>query len=262
MIRLWILAGVLAGALQSQSTITAPVAGIVRQGSGLHRQVVGVSGNFVAGEFLGDDVVSAALAGKGLLVKTADRLRVVDPDGKSRCELPAPAGPALMSISEAGETALIFYRQSGELQILRACRVSPVPLDPMDTSGNVISLLLRTPRSAELLVDRGGELWRLTVSLPRGLVTDELPLDKVRGPALQRRDGTLLFGDGKELVVRARDGAERRVPLDAPVTDIAGAGNGWVHIVTGGGEGAVESHVFLRSTGDGEEVFHLPEAAR
>jgi len=67
MIRLWILAGLSAAALQAQPAITAPLAGIIRDRSGLYRRIVGVSGNFVAGEYLGDDVVTAALAGEGLM---------------------------------------------------------------------------------------------------------------------------------------------------------------------------------------------------
>jgi hypothetical protein len=256
--RLIVAVGVLVTVAFAQSGINPPAVGFIRDSQSALRPVYGLAGNFVAGDALAENVQSAAFSGLYGLLKTEERLSVFDQEGRRLCEWPAPGGPAFFAFSSGSRDAFVFLSETSELLRLRGCRVRSLPLDPVDLAGEVMSISAFAQDLVGLVLKRQETLWLIVVSFPSGRVEWQTPLSGTLLPVLLRNDCTLLFAQGREIVLRKPDGLERRIPLHSSAARLAQMGDGWIHIVEASEEGSPGGHLALRLLEDHEELYRLP----
>jgi hypothetical protein len=108
-----------------------------------------------------------------------------------------------------------------------------------------------------MAVVSGGGTRLVRVSLSNGAIDQETEIAGGSGPAWFHRDGTLVYGDGAEVVMVRPGGSRRRWTLPAPASAIYQMGDNLAGIVLAKGAPAV-----LTLEEGREQVLRLPEAAR
>jgi len=181
-------------------------------------------------------------------MKTEDKLRSMDAQGRVICEMPAPPGPALLS------SYAVLYPETMELQPLGACGAESVSVD--FAAGEILSFASLGRTRARTVIRRESQLWLIEISLRTGRGLTEIPLPDISSPVLLRDDGSLCFTEEEELVIRHLDGSERRVVLGSHAIRLAELGCGWIHVVTS------DSNFAFRLGSGQPEVYRLPEVAR
>jgi hypothetical protein len=245
----------------AQSGFTPPRVGFIKDNGGGLRPVFGVAANFVLGEAIDTGVVTVAFSSRYGLAKKEKTLSVFDREGRLLCQRPAPRGPAVFAISASGSEALALFQQTSQVIRLWNCRASPVLVDPQDLAREVLSFAVFGRDRLAFVLRREGLFWLLEASLSTGRSLQQTALPGVSAPVLLRSDGTLLFADGEELVVRKVDGAERRISVGSSAASLDEMGDGWVHVLEAGDDGSPAGHLALRLLEDREELYRLPEAA-
>jgi hypothetical protein len=241
-------------AAAARGQIGAPQAGCVLDREGALRPLYGIAGIFVPGEAVAQDVVSAACSDKLALVKTGYELELRDAQLRLIARWPAPGGPARFAFPQNGMGALVYYPQTGDLVRIAGSR----PPRPLAFALPDEVLAIASPDSTHVMaVVSGGGMRLIRVSLSDGAIDRETGIAGGSGPALLRRDGTLVYGDAAEVVMVRPGGSERRWALPAPASEIYEMGEDLAGIVLARGAPAV-----LTLAEGREQVLCLPEAAR
>lgn len=240
----------------SQSGLTPPRIGLVRDGAGNVRPLFGISGNFWLGEKFAGVAASITSSGTFSIVKTARAILVYDALGHIVNRPTPAAGPVLFAFTSAGAPAFAWLRDCGELLRWNGPRFEPTPVTAAGLNGTVISLAAPDPSTAAFLIQRGTEIWRVDVSRFNDAVVFAANLPGVSAPALLFDDGSVLYASDAALVLRNAQGTERTIAFSGTVLQLAQLGSDWVLI----DNGQPPAHLALRlSTG---AVFELPEVAR
>jgi hypothetical protein len=240
----------------SQSGLTPPRIGFVRDGAGNVRPLFGISGNFWLGEKVAAAALSVASSGSFSILKTARAILVYDALGGLVGRPTTAAGSALCAFTPAGAPAFAWLRDSGELLRWNSPRFQPTPVNAANLSGTVISLAAPDSSTAAFLVQRGTQVWRVDISVFDDAVVFAASLPRVTAPALLFDDGSVLHAGDAALVLRNAQGVERTIPFSGTAAQFTPLGSDWVLI----DNGQPPAHIALRvSTG---AAFELPEVAR
>lgn len=97
----------------AQTAVSVPAIGMVRDGDGSVRPVLGTAGNFLTGDAVATGVVSAAFAGVSGFIKTDSELLVVDEQMHVIAHYDAPPGRATFRFSVTGRPAVVYYADTG-----------------------------------------------------------------------------------------------------------------------------------------------------
>jgi hypothetical protein len=240
-----------------QPGLAPPRMGYALQADGSVRPVVGTSANFLLGDALVKEAISAASSGKQTLVKKAEELWLLDAEGQRIQSWPAPHGKIHMAFTRQGEAAAVYFVETRELARVEGGELTPVPFE-----AEVVSMAAPRRGAVTLLVRRGEELWQTSVQTASGEIREEHLLPGVGGPALLRSDGTLIYMAAGELVVRQKDATEKHVEVDATVLGIEELGGSWValHVKREGATG--ERRMALHVKPNEEQLYELPEVPR
>jgi hypothetical protein len=240
----------------TQSGLTPPRIGFVRDGAGNVRPLFGISGNFWLGEKVAAAALSVASSGSFSILKTSRAILVYDATGNLVGRSTAAAGSALFAFTSAGSPAFAWLQDSGELLRWNGQRFEPTPVNAADLNGTVISLAAPDSSTAAFLVQRRTEIWRVDASVLDDAVVFAASLPGVAAPALLFDDGSVLYAGESALVLRNARGVERTIPFSGTAAQFTPLGSDWVLIVNG----QPPAHLALRlSTG---AVFELPEVTR
>jgi hypothetical protein len=239
---------------RAQSGIGTPRAGCLLGADGSLRPVYGIAGAFLAGEPVTNSAVSAACSEDRALVKTEGTLELRDGTLRLLASWKVPAGPVLFAF--AGNTNVVFVYFAGSHDMMRVMGPGlPRAVPGSQWLGDNV-LAITSPDLLHLLavVREETGLWLVRMSLPDGTIYSRTPLDGVAAPVALERDGTVVYGDGSELVVRQTDGAERRIALPAPALAIEQMGDVWLTVrLRGGGAPAA-----VRTKPGREGVYRVP----
>lgn len=213
---------------RAQSGIGAPRAGCLLGPDGFLRPVYGIAGAFLAGDSVTSGAVSAACSEERALVKTEGALELRDGSLRLLARWEAPAGPALFAFADNTRTAFVYYASTRDMIRIMGPRLPRTVLGSQSLGADVLAIA--TPDLLHLLavVREETGLWLVRMSLRDGTIESRAPLDGVAAPLALERNGTLVYGDGQELVVRRTDGVERRIALPAPALAIERMGDSWL----------------------------------
>jgi hypothetical protein len=239
---------------QAQSGIGAPRAGCLLGTDGSLRPVFGIAGAFLAGDSVTSGAVSAACSEDRALVKTEGALELRDGTLRLLASWKVPAGPVLFAF--AGNTHVMFVYFAGTHDVIQVMgRGLPRAVPGLQSLGDDV-LAIASPDLLHLfaVVREETGLWLVRMSLPDATIYSRTPLDGVAAPLALERDGTLVYSDGSELVVRQTNGVERRIALPAPALAIEQMGDSWLTVrLEGGGAPAA-----VRTERGREGVFRVP----
>lgn len=241
-------------AATGRAQISAPEAGCVVDREGALRPLYGMAGIFVPGEAVTPGVISAACSDRLALVKTEYELELRDAQLHLIARWPAPGGPARFAFPTTGMGALVYYPQTGDLVRINGNR----PPRPLAFALPDEVLAIASPDSTHVMaVVSGGGIRLVRVSLSNGAIDQETEIAGGSGPAWLHRDGTLVYGDGAEVVMVRPGGSPRRWTLPAPASAICQVDEHLAGIVLDKGAPAV-----LTLEEGRERLLRLPEAAR
>ena len=224
--------------------LTAPLAGVIRDSQANIRPVIGIAGNFLLGNAQFAAARSAAFSGRFGLVKTDDRVLVLDEHGQLIDSTSAPEGDAIFAFDREGRPALAYFPDTGELRSVApsaeglcrpwynaddrsaaaAGRCNPSSIETRSRKhdqpvivASGLSGVVSLGVSGDMLIFRDGHLWR---SLSGGLVpVSDRAFDQPPS-ALLWADGTVLVLSDRDLTMVAPDGSERHVTLDSPAVGL------------------------------------------
>jgi hypothetical protein len=217
-----------------------------------------VAGVFVAGDAAQTGVVSAACSDRLALAKTEQAIEVRDSAMQLEGRWPAPSGPARFAFSRSGAIAFAYFERTHELRYYEPKRgLRRLPL-PNELDGEVLALAVPDALHLSAVVRGESGVRLVRIAAFRGLVEQEIPLDGIPDAVWLDRDGTLIFGDGTDIVIRRPNRADERLALPGKASAIAQIGENFVNIALQ--SGAAPAVLDLR---DGRErVLRVPEAAR
>ncbi|MDP3001387.1 MAG: hypothetical protein Q8N47_28140 [Bryobacterales bacterium] len=228
-----------------------PRLGWLRDASGALRPLQGFAANFVTGQVRESGVLSVASSGTWALAKTNRELIVLDPAGAEAGRLPAPDGDALFAFALNGEPAVALFPETGLLLLWSGGRFETAGWKPARDEE-----MLAVAGAISFLMRRGDAVWRVDRAVPDGRLTREQALPGVGAPALLRPDGSVLYVDGKDLVLRSPDAGEQRVGLPGTATALNELAGDWVCVRLPDRQVAVS---FSSAT---PRVFELPGGER
>jgi hypothetical protein len=245
-------------AVWAQSGIVAPRAGCVRDRAGALRTLYGVAGVFVAGDAVETGVVSASCSDQLALAKTGNAIEVRDASMQLLGRWPAPSGPARFAFPRSGAAAFVYFEHTRELRYYDGKRGPRTLALPDALEGEVLALAAPDALHLTAVVrdQSGARLVRIQVF--RGLVEQAIPLEGIPDAVFVGRDGTLVYGEGKEVVIRRPNRAEQRLALPAAASGIAQIGDDFAGITLS--SGAASAVLDLRE--GREKVLRIPEAVQ
>ena len=251
-----ILLVLVSGWINGQPAITAPQIGFAQDARSGLRRVSGVAGSFQLSDPILTRVVSSAFSGSLGMAKTGTALSVFDAGGQILFRIPAKPGAALFAFRDDGESALAYL--ADEQALLRWSRgaLTSVALDLRAADGEVRSIAQPSADQASILLDRGGSLWVLSVSLASGAIEFKRAVRATGSVALLLNNGDLLFGDREGLTLDRANGIQIR--FDARLSGhvaLRRMGASWVEISDAGGRDFA-----LRLLPGRERLYQLPEA--
>lgn len=237
-----------------QLRLQPPRLGVVQDPEGRLLSVYGLSGNVFLGEPLLTGVVTAASSSRWTMAKLETELVLLDEHGAVRARWVAPRGPARFAFTGAGEPALAYFAETGEL-----CRVGPQALRVTATlDEEPLAVAWRDPEHGLVIVRRPEGLWARTISLRTGQSLQESFLAESAEAALVASGGCLIHGRGSELCFRLPNAAPRCVDLPAPLEALAQIADQWVEVRLAGKAG----RRLLRLDPETEVLYRLPEVER
>jgi hypothetical protein len=214
----------------AQPTFSAPQLGYIRNGGDIHR-VVGLAGNFILSEATTTAVISSAFSSSLGFLKTRSQLVSLDSQNQVVSTHEAPGGPALVSFL-AGPSALVYFPASRSLYRWSGGHLDSLPFDASQLGGEALSMAGLDSDTAAFLLRRDDGLWLIQIILSSGVLRSSQALPGVTAPALLLTDGSLLFTDPGDLVLRLVSGTETRYPLGAAVDSMEPMNDGWIHVRT------------------------------
>lgn len=254
-----LLVALLAGPALAQTALSPPQVGFMQDGSGLLRPVDGIAGNFLVGDALAANVLSAAFSGSSGLVKTGSAVLAIDQDGRTTASLDAPDGPALFAFSPSGEPALAYVPAANLLIAWNHGAFEAMPIDLAALGGIVLSIAAPDTGHVGVVVQQDDGLWDISVVLATGEVDSRTVLPGIAAPVLLLATGELVYRDADGIVIRKAGDAERHIKAQLPENfALQQLGDGWIQIrdLAGGLQFA------LRITDGREQLYQLPEAAQ
>ncbi|HEX8984847.1 MAG TPA: hypothetical protein VF767_05435 [Bryobacteraceae bacterium] len=241
----------------AQSGIVAPRAGCVRDRAGTLRTVFGMAGTFLPGQAVRTEVVSAACSEQLAVAKTAGALEVRDASMRLLGRWAAPAGPARFAFSRCGGAVYVYFPETGGLTYYETNRgLRRIPL-PNAFGGEALAIAAPDAQHLSAVVRGRRGLRLVRVLIPRTLVEQDLPLEDIAGPMLLGRDGTLVYTEAEEVVIRKPNQAERRLALPAQAAAIEQMGEDLAAIALVNRAAPAA----LRWQEGREQVLRVPEAA-
>ncbi len=197
--------------LAAQSGLEAPAIGMFRSGGGYLRPLLGIRGNFLAGEAAVDDVESAAFSGSGGFVATGKELVATDRDARPLASRPAQTAGAVLGIDRSGKRAAAWLPESGEMTLWTGEGWESTVLTP---GGVVVGVAPGAENTVRMAIDEGNGV-RLVDVFPRSARDPRSGVPARRGgPRMARpgRDDRLCPGiprarDPERLAIRGRPGA-------------------------------------------------------
>jgi hypothetical protein len=189
------------------------------------------------------------------MAKTDSSIYVFDRAGLIIFKAPAKAGAALFAFSDDGDSGLVYLAHEGNLLHWSGRSLVPVALDADAIGGDVLTIAQPSPAFGSMLVERGGRLWQLNISLTSGVIDTQRALPGITAPVLLLNDGGLVSVDATGITLRQVNGTETR--FDARLSKNAllrRMGAGWVQISDSAGRGLA-----LRLEKRHERLYHLPE---
>ncbi len=231
-----------------------PRLGWARSANGALRPIAGLAGNFVPGEPVVKETISAASSGAWTMAKTDRELIVLDRDGAERSRVPAASGGALFAFKPGGEPAAVYFPESGSLLLWSEGQFRTASWR-LSEDEPVLALACPSDGTISCAVRRGGLIWLVNRDDADGRILLERALPGVTAPLLLFADGAILSGDGSSLAHRMPDGFERRTELPGTVVSLAEMGDSWVTAATA-------KRIFaVRLAGAVPAVFELPGGA-
>ncbi len=125
-------------------------------------------------------------------------------------------------------------------------------------NGEALAIAVPDARRLSAVVRSTNGLRLVRILIARALVEQDLPLDDISTPVLLANDGTLVFADGSEVVIRRTNRADLRLALPSPAAAIEPMGDGLAAIALANGA----TPAVLRFREGREQVLRVPEAAR
>jgi hypothetical protein len=241
-------------------TLTPPQVGFMQDAANSFRPVYGIAGNFLPGDPVALGVVSAAYSGSYGLIKTSSAVLVTDRAGSIAASNSEPDGPALFAFTRSGDPALAYIPATNALLAWDGAAFNPVPFDPTALAASA-ALSIAAPHSghAALIVQREDGLWDVRVQLATGEIEAQTAIPGISGPVLMLANGDLVYTDADRIVVRKRDGSERHISAQLPVSfALQQMGDGWIQLRDLG-----SSRQFaIRVTQNREQYYQLPEGGQ
>lgn len=227
-----------------QAQIGAPQVGLITDANRSVRPVLGLAGNFLLGESLGEDCLSSASSGSFTLVKTSSSVLVFNRLGETMAALDVEDGPALFAFAADGSPALIFLPGSSALLTFQDGRLERSEVDPDQLGGTVISVAA----GGRFLVERADGIWQTDLAGQKFLAG-------VHAPAILTAREEVFWIDGQTLALRDLAGIERRLDLGFAGGSIQLLGSGWLQV----NEQDSARQFAVRTTPEREQVYQLPE---
>lgn len=251
------LLAIFGAAAWGQPAISPPQIGFMLDSAGALRPVSGVAGNFLVGDPIAKDVLSAAYSGSAGWMKTASSVGVFDLQGQAIASTHAPKGPALFAFSSAGQPALAYLISSSTLLQWTGGKFVAVPLDSTALAADaVISIGLPESDHAGLLIERQNALWDVRVVLATGQVDSQTALAGITAPALIVAGFGIVFTDANGIVISKSDGSQIHIPAQLPISfALEQMGNGWLEVR----DLAHPLAFAVRLGGNRQGVYALPE---
>jgi hypothetical protein len=197
-------------------------------------------------------VISAACSDALTLVKTADSLEVRDSGLRLLARWDAPAGAALFALPRGSQTGFAYYAATGQL-VQVAVQSSPrTVLDSRSLGGSVLAIASPDVFHVIAVVAGTAGPRLVRISVADGTIESQTPLEDVAAPMALLNDGTVVFAEGGDLVIRPPGASvermsrpigrslvepgrrpivtERRMPLPAAAVSIDQMGGGWLAV--------------------------------
>jgi len=254
----------LAAAAARAQTVSPPQIGFIEDQSQTVRPLYGIAGNFMLGSAASGPVVSFASSGSFQLIKTDSAVIALGRLGQLIASRNAPSGSALFAFAQDGTPGLAYFTAANELFRWSGGRFQAVTFDGSSFAGaEVVSIASPDSIHAELIVQRGDDLWSLRVLLATGAPDSESALNGVNAPALRlpsgdivypavARQGRLLTHPG--IVIRRIDGSEIKLAAELPAGfSLQQMGDVWIQLRGDGAQFAI------RTTAGKEGVYRVPE---
>lgn len=236
----------------AQTRLEVPRLGFLVDAQGRLRPLTGAAGNFLLGDPLIENVLSATASERFVLAKQFRDVLLLSGDGVLLRRFPAPEGPALFAFTEAGDPALAYFPAAGVLHGFTAEALEPVAA--LDSA--VLALAAEAPRRAVLIEHRESGLWRRTLNLETKQIEHEMFFVPARPDALAFGHDFLLAAQDDQLLLWNPDGILERMALPEPVRDLRPLGRDWFELI-----GAQSARRFaLRLPLSPANLFRLPEA--
>ena len=238
----------------AQSGLLPPRVGFLQDEGGSLRQVIGVRATFVLGEAFLDEVHSLAFSGRWGLAAAGEEILVFDAQGHIVNRQKAPVGKVLFAFDHAGQPALACFPETSELYLWSRGEFKPLPWGLLHVDGQVKAIAQSSRNIISLVVECDGVLWINNVSLARGHMRFGAILPGVTAPVLLLPDGSLIYGNGNDVVIRERDTSEKRLSGASPATAFELMGQDWIRIVSQPGSSGLALHLGK----EGEQLYRLP----
>lgn len=238
----------------AQPALAPPQLGFVADTTGALRPVHGVAGNFLVGSPDATGVTAAAFSGSFGLLKTDSAVMAFDGRGKTLAQMGVAAGTALFAFLPAGEAAIAYIAQSGEIVRFSAGRFIPrtVAVD----AASVVAVAFPNIREATLIEQREDGLWQVLVELGDGHIVSQTALNGLTAPVLALPSGDLVAGDAQGIVVKKADGSEVHIAGHLPAHfELRQMGGGWVEV----NDLSSSARFAVRVTAGHEGFYMLPE---
>jgi hypothetical protein len=236
-----------------QSGLLAPRAGVVRDAEGALRAVWGIRGNFVVGA-PAIETTSAAASGRFVMATSGTEILVLDAGLELLASQPSPGSAVLFAFTPEGDPMLVHVPSSGATYRWTRSALAKVGWRPDGLEGTPVALAASGPGTVAIILDLGGSSWLVRRSIRDGRVLSQATLPGVSAPVYLHHDGTLLFVDQRDLVVRNAGGIEQRLPLPDDISRFEQMGANWVHLCSAGGSAGFAVHL----EPGGSKLFHLP----
>jgi len=246
----------LAAVACAQPAIAPPQVGFIQDSANSFRPVNGFAANFVLGNPITSNVLSAAFSGSLGLSTTGAALTVTDSKGETVATTAAPAGPALFAFSRTGARALAFFPNAGSLLLWNHGTFEPIPYDQSAFPTSAVqSIAWPDPLHAAFLLERNDEIWAVRILLATGQVDSQFALPGVIAPVLWLATGELVWTDASGIVIRRHDGSETHLAAQIPANfSLQQMGNEWIQ----GADLAGADQFAIRVTPGHEGFFALP----
>ncbi len=240
------------GLLPAQGPLAPPSIGMLRGSDNGLRPLLGVRGNFLLGEPVAKGVESAAFSGDFGLIKTRDEVVLIARDDWTGRH-PA-SGEAILGLDASGRRAAAWLPADGRLIVWANGRWIEARCE---LTGRVVAVAPGAA-SVRIATEEATGVRVVSVHLSRRLTIEREFISGAQAPLWMGAEGSLIYSDGLELVLRGGRGVETRLSLPAPIAVIEPVTvNAW----------RLESEIpgtsyFLDAGGTSPRLYQLPGGAR